>query len=227
MAVSRSFTDYVRKKYENEFWAAAEQFIEDNQDYIKKLATRVHSVGETEIADVHVEHPFIIYRICRYYADGLHLCCGNTANRNYSKNEYSCNIQCSRKAGTFCSGIFKSWSRCNINRQYHADIYDFRKAGYKGFYLDKIQSGKQRCIGSSIFCLCTKWNHRTESVGQYSACDICLRRFHRHYISDISVGEIFQWLMDKYKRGNIRNAYGIRLGYYKYSVLQYNLILRR
>ena len=39
MAVSRSFTDYVRKKYDNEFWAAAEQFIEDNQDYIKKLAT--------------------------------------------------------------------------------------------------------------------------------------------------------------------------------------------
>lgn len=35
MAVSRSFTDYVRKKYDNEFWAAAEQFIEDNQDYKK------------------------------------------------------------------------------------------------------------------------------------------------------------------------------------------------
>lgn len=35
MAVSRSFTDYVRKKYDNEFWTAAEQFIEDNQDYIK------------------------------------------------------------------------------------------------------------------------------------------------------------------------------------------------
>ena len=59
MAVSRSFTDYVRKKYDNEFWAAAEQFIEDNQDYIKKLATRVHSVGETEIADVHVEHVWV------------------------------------------------------------------------------------------------------------------------------------------------------------------------
>lgn len=59
MAVSRSFTDYVRKKYDNEFWTAAEQFIEDNQDYIKKLATRVHSVGETEIADVHVEHVWV------------------------------------------------------------------------------------------------------------------------------------------------------------------------
>ena len=30
MAASRSFTEYVRKKYDNEFWAAARQFIEDN-----------------------------------------------------------------------------------------------------------------------------------------------------------------------------------------------------
>ena len=59
MAASRSFTDYVRKKYDNEFWAAAGQFIEDNQDYIESLATRVHTVGETEIADVHVEHVWV------------------------------------------------------------------------------------------------------------------------------------------------------------------------
>lgn len=59
MAASRSFTEYVRKKYDNEFWAAAGQFIEDNQDYIESLANRVHSVGETEISDVHVEYVWV------------------------------------------------------------------------------------------------------------------------------------------------------------------------
>lgn len=34
MATSRSFTDYVKKKYDNEFWAAAGQFIEGNQSLL-------------------------------------------------------------------------------------------------------------------------------------------------------------------------------------------------
>ncbi len=47
------------EKNDNEFWAATEQFIEDNQDYIESLATRVHAVGETEISNVHVEHVWV------------------------------------------------------------------------------------------------------------------------------------------------------------------------
>lgn len=32
MAAKRSFTEYVKKRYDNDFWAAAESYLETNLD---------------------------------------------------------------------------------------------------------------------------------------------------------------------------------------------------
>ena len=59
MAVSHSFTEFIRNKYYDDFWEAAEQFLEDNPEYIKSLVAKVCSVGETELCEVNVEHIWV------------------------------------------------------------------------------------------------------------------------------------------------------------------------
>ena len=34
MAAQRSFTEYVKKRFDNDFWAAAESFLEANLDSV-------------------------------------------------------------------------------------------------------------------------------------------------------------------------------------------------
>ena len=59
MAVTRSFTEYVKKKFDNNFWAAAESYLEANLDSLGIELRRIHRAGETEISDVKVEHVWV------------------------------------------------------------------------------------------------------------------------------------------------------------------------
>lgn len=59
MAAQRSFTEYVKKRFDNDFWAAAESFLEANLDSLGIELRRIHRAGETEISDVNVEHVWV------------------------------------------------------------------------------------------------------------------------------------------------------------------------
>ncbi len=55
MAVHRSFTEYVKKRFDNDFWATAESFLDTNLDSLGIEVRRIHRAGETEISDVKLE----------------------------------------------------------------------------------------------------------------------------------------------------------------------------
>lgn len=59
MAAHRSFAEYVKKKFDNNFWAAAESYLEANLDSLGIELRRIHRAGETEISDVKVEHVWV------------------------------------------------------------------------------------------------------------------------------------------------------------------------
>lgn len=59
MAANRSFTEYDRKKYDNQFWNAAETFLSDNLSKLDIELYRIHKAGEAEISDVKVEHVWV------------------------------------------------------------------------------------------------------------------------------------------------------------------------
>lgn len=59
MAENRSFTDYVKKKYDNEFWAVAEEYLKTHINSMELSLYHVHKVGEIEISDVVVEHVWV------------------------------------------------------------------------------------------------------------------------------------------------------------------------
>ena len=59
MAAQRSFTEYVKKRFDNNFWAAAESYLDENFDSLGIELRRIHRAGETEISDVKVEHVWI------------------------------------------------------------------------------------------------------------------------------------------------------------------------
>jgi len=59
MANNRSFTEYVAKRFDNNFWAVAEQYLNDNQDSLCSELRRIHRAGEMEISDVKVEHIWV------------------------------------------------------------------------------------------------------------------------------------------------------------------------
>ena len=56
MAVQRSFTEYIKKRFDNNFWAAAESYLKTNFDSLGIEFKRIHRAGDTEISDVTVEH---------------------------------------------------------------------------------------------------------------------------------------------------------------------------
>lgn len=56
MVSNRSFTEYVAKRFDNDFWAVAEQYLNDNKDILNIELYRIYRVGEAEISDVKVEH---------------------------------------------------------------------------------------------------------------------------------------------------------------------------
>lgn len=59
MADSHSFTEYVAKTFDNQFWAAAEEFLRKNMDDLDIELYKIHRAGYTEIQDVNVEHIWI------------------------------------------------------------------------------------------------------------------------------------------------------------------------
>ena len=59
MAANCSFTDYIKKSFDNNFWAVAEEFLKDNTDYVEGFSYKLHRVGEIGISDVNVEHVWV------------------------------------------------------------------------------------------------------------------------------------------------------------------------
>lgn len=49
MAADHSFTSYVEKRFDNNFWAVAEQYLNDNADSLCCDLHRIHRAGEMEI----------------------------------------------------------------------------------------------------------------------------------------------------------------------------------
>lgn len=58
-AAHRSFAEYVKKRFDNNFWATAESYLEQNLDSLGIELRRIHRAGETEISDVKVEHVWV------------------------------------------------------------------------------------------------------------------------------------------------------------------------
>lgn len=59
MAICRSFTEYVKKRFDDNFWATTESYLEANLDSLGIELRRIHRAGETEISDVKVEHVWV------------------------------------------------------------------------------------------------------------------------------------------------------------------------
>lgn len=59
MADNRSFTDYIRTRFDNDFWAVAEEYLNNHFDDLGLKLYRVHRAGELEISSVNVEHVWV------------------------------------------------------------------------------------------------------------------------------------------------------------------------
>lgn len=59
MAEHRSFTDYVRTRFDSNFWAVAEEYLKNNIDDLDLNLYRVHRIGEIELSDVKVEYVWV------------------------------------------------------------------------------------------------------------------------------------------------------------------------
>lgn len=53
MVVTRSFAEYVKKRFDNNFWAAAESYLEGNFDSLGIELKRIHSTGEHQNGFIH------------------------------------------------------------------------------------------------------------------------------------------------------------------------------
>ena len=59
MAAHRSFADYVRKRFDNDFWVAAESYLEANIHALGLEQRRIHRAGDHEISNVKVEYVWV------------------------------------------------------------------------------------------------------------------------------------------------------------------------
>lgn len=59
MAGSRSFTEYVKKTFDNQFWTVAEEYLRKNFDTLDVRLYKIHKAGVPEITDVQVEHVWV------------------------------------------------------------------------------------------------------------------------------------------------------------------------
>lgn len=60
MAANRSFAEYVKKRFDNNFWAAAESFLDENYDSLGLELKRIRRAGEYEISNVKVEYVWVV-----------------------------------------------------------------------------------------------------------------------------------------------------------------------
>ena len=56
LAQNRSFKDYITKRFDNQFWSIAEQYLAEEFDTSALTFYRLHHPGQPEIEDVTVEH---------------------------------------------------------------------------------------------------------------------------------------------------------------------------
>lgn len=59
MAGIRSFTDYVRNTFDNQFWAIADEYLRENINPLDMKLFKVHKAGEPEITDLQAEHVWV------------------------------------------------------------------------------------------------------------------------------------------------------------------------
>lgn len=59
MTAHRSFADYVRKRFDNDFWGAAESYLDTNIHTLGLEQRRIHRAGDHEISNVKVEYVWI------------------------------------------------------------------------------------------------------------------------------------------------------------------------
>ncbi|GEM_PF-5135568 len=41
MAINRSFSDYIKRRFDNNFWTIAEEVLRDNADYVEGLSFKL------------------------------------------------------------------------------------------------------------------------------------------------------------------------------------------
>ena len=58
-AAHRSFAEYVKKRFDNNFWSAAEGYLAENYDSLGLELKRIRRAGEYEISDVKVEYVWV------------------------------------------------------------------------------------------------------------------------------------------------------------------------
>lgn len=56
MSTVHSFTEYVKNRFEDEFWKAAENYVTEQFDVNRIDFSTIHSPGEPELTDVEVKH---------------------------------------------------------------------------------------------------------------------------------------------------------------------------
>ncbi len=59
MIRNRSFKEYIKDRFDNEFWAVVEEYLNSNPEYIEQNSCRLHRAGDYEIADVIVKHVWV------------------------------------------------------------------------------------------------------------------------------------------------------------------------
>lgn len=52
MEVNHSFTGYIAKRFDNDFWVVAEQYLNDNQDTLSVKIWYLHRAGEFKISSL-------------------------------------------------------------------------------------------------------------------------------------------------------------------------------
>jgi len=59
MQAHRSFADYVKQRFDNDFWAVAESYLESNIQTLDLEQRRIHRAGDYEITNVNVEYIWV------------------------------------------------------------------------------------------------------------------------------------------------------------------------
>lgn len=59
MQAQRSFADYVKQRFDNDFWAVAESYLESNIQTLDLEQRRIHRAGDYEITNVNVEYIWV------------------------------------------------------------------------------------------------------------------------------------------------------------------------
>lgn len=59
MVVTGSFTDYVPKTFDNQFWAVTEEYLHENIDFLDVELYRIYKSGELEITEIQVKHVWV------------------------------------------------------------------------------------------------------------------------------------------------------------------------